>query len=160
MSIVATVAKGRVAELMERVNANDPADAALVVAALKASGLEPDSTLENYDTFADVLAAANDEATNAGYARIILDSTDGIVITYDDTNNWTLITVPEQTWPLVAAAGGAWGKLMFGYDPDSTGGTDADIEVLTFNDFSVTPDGNDIVTTTLSTTGWFKARNP
>lgn len=160
MSIVGTGAKGRVVELMGRVNADDPTNAALVIAALKAAGLEPDATLEDYDTFADVLAAANDEATNAGYARKILDDTDGIVITPDYTNNWTTITIPEQTWVAVAAAGGAWGKLMFGYDPDSTGGTDAAIEVLTFNDFAVTPDGNDIVTTTLSTTGFFKARNP
>jgi hypothetical protein len=160
MSIVANIAKGKVGEYAARVNANDPTNSVIVIVALLAAGLEADAVLEDYDTLAAVLAAANDEATNVGYARIVLDSTDGITITVDDTGNDLTVTCPEQTWAAVAAAGGAWGKLVFCYDPDSTGGTDADLVPLTFNDFTVTPDGNDIVTTTLATTGFFVASNP
>jgi hypothetical protein len=160
MSIVSNIGKGKVAEYAARVNANDPTNSAIVIVALKAAGLEADAVLQDYDTLADVLAAANDEATNAGYARIVLDQADGITITVDDTGNDVTVTCPEQTWALVAAVGGAWGKLVFCYDPDTTGGTDAALVPLTFNDFTVTPDGNDIVTTTLSTTGFFSATNP
>jgi hypothetical protein len=160
VSVVANIAKGKVAEYAARVNASDPANSAIIIVALKAAGLEADSVLQDYDTLAAVLAAANDEATNVGYARIVLDQAGGITITVDDTADENRVTTPEQTWNSVAAAGGAWGKLAWCYDADTTAGTDTDIIPLCFMDFTVTPDGNDIVSTTFSTDGFFFATNP
>ena len=138
------IARGRIAELANRVNTNDPANSAFIVVVLKAAGLEADSVLMDYDTLAAILAASNDEATNVGYARIELDQADGIMVTVDDTNNRVLVDFPDQTYVTVAVAGGAWGKALVCYDNDTTGGTDANIVPLTGHDFAITPDGRDI----------------
>lgn len=143
--LVFNVAKGKIAEYVARVNANDPANSAIVVVALKSAGVEADGTLRDYDTLAAILAAANDEATNTGYARKVLTNTDGVTVTVDDTNDRVDIDCPDQTWTAVQATGGAWAKLLFCYDPDTTGGSDSDIVPISAHDFAVTPDGSDIV---------------
>jgi hypothetical protein len=153
---VFTIATGRVSELAARVNANDPANSALVIVILKAAGIEPDATLRDYDTLADLLAAANDEATNTGYARKVIDQAGGIVITVTDGSDKSEVDMPDQTWAAVAAAGGAWGKLLVCYDPDTTVGTDATIVPLVGLDFAVTPDGTDIIWQ-LNASGFFRA---
>lgn len=154
--IVFNIAKGKIAEYAERVNANDPTNAAFVIVALKAAGIEADGTLQDYDTLDAVLTATNDEATNSGYARKVLDQAGGITVTPDDTGNKVDVDVPDQTWTGVAAAGGAWAKLLVCYDSDTTGGTDANIVPLTAHDFAVTPDGSDI-TAQIATSGFFRA---
>jgi hypothetical protein len=148
--------KGKVAELAARVNANDPANSALVIVVLAATGLETDAVLLDKDTLADVLAGTTNEATNANYARKVLDQTAGITITTDDVNDRVDVDIPDQTWLAVAAAGGAFGKLVVCYDPDTTGGTDANIVPLTMHDFAVTPDGSDIIAQ-IAAGGFFRA---
>lgn len=143
--IVFNIAKGRVAELAGRVETNDPANSALVVVALKAAGLEDDATLQDYDTLGALLAASSDEATNAGYARKILTEADLAAVASDDVNNRMPVALPEIVWTAVQAAGGAWGKLLVCYDPDTTTGTDADLVPLTAHDYAITPDGSDRV---------------
>lgn len=143
-NFVFNVARGRIAELANRVNSNDPANSAFVLVVLKATGLESDDVLRDYDDLAAILAAANDEATNSGYARKVLDNTGGITVTVDDTGDRVSVDIPDQTWTAVAATGGAWGKLLVCYDSDTTAGTDANIVPLTGHDFAVTPDGRDI----------------
>lgn len=154
--IVFNVAKGRVAEFVNRVKSNDPANSALIVVALKASGIEADGTLQDYDDLATLLAAANDEATNSGYARIVLTDADLSAIAPDDTNNRMDVDIPDQTWSAVQATGGAWAKLLICYDSDTTGGTDSSIIPLTAHDFAVTPDGSDI-TAQIAAAGFFRA---
>jgi len=144
------IAAGRIVELAYRVNANDPTNSAFVVVALKQSGLE--SSLRDYDTLADILAAANDEATNVGYARIEVTS---LTVNVDDTNNWVDVDMADPTWAAVAVAGGEWGALLFCYDPDTTAGTDANIVPLTRHDFRRTPNGGQIVAV-LPTGGFFR----
>lgn len=141
---VLNIAKGRVAEYAARVNANDPANSALVLVVLAAAGLEADAVLLDKDTLADVLAGTTNEVTNVGYARKVLDSTAGITVTVDDVNNRVDVDSADQTWATVAA-GDNWAKLLVCYDPDTTAGTDADVVPLTAHDFAVTPDGTDIV---------------
>lgn len=153
---VANIAKGRVAELYNRVDVSDPTNAVLVIVALKASGIESDATLQDYDDLASLLAAANDEATNSGYARKILSDSDISAMTPDDSNNRMDLDIPDQTWTAVAAVGGAWAKLVICYDPDSTGGADSALVPLTFHDFAVTPDGSDI-TAQINAAGFFRA---
>lgn len=150
-------AKGRIVELIDRVNANDPTNCAIVVVVLKAAGLVSDSVMIDYVYLSQVLAGASDEATNTGYARIILEDTDGLTWTTDATNNWNDVDCPDQTWATVAAAGGAWGAVLFCFDWDTTGGTDAAIECLTKHDFAITPDGTNI-DLVIPTGGWYRAR--
>jgi hypothetical protein len=140
-------ALGKAAEWAARVNANDPANSILVLEAINA-GAATDATLKDYDTFAQIEADANAaEVTNSGYARKTFnDSTGGITVTIDDTNDRTDVDVPDQTWTAVVA-GSAWTDLIFGYDSDSTAGTDANVVPMTQHDFAITPDGSDITAT-------------
>ena len=148
-SFVFNVAKGRVAEIHERVNNNDPTNAALVVVVLAESGLESDDTLEDYDTLSALLAGASNEATNTNYARKTLTDADISAITVDDTNDRVTATFSNQTWTSVGA-GDSWRKLLVCYDSDTTGGTDANIVPLTAHDLlisgaAVVPTGANIV---------------
>lgn len=155
--LVFNIAKGRVVEYYNRVKGNDPAASALVIVAIKTTGIEADGTLQDYDDLAALLAAANDEATNAGYARKVLTDADLAALPApDDTNNRYDITIPNQTWTGVAAVGGAWSALLVCYDADTAAGTDANIIPLTKHDFVVTPDGSDIVAQ-IAAAGFFRA---
>ena len=154
---VFNIAKGRVVELYNRVENNDPANSALIVVALQSSGLVSHATMIDYATLADVLAGASNEATNAGYARKVLTDADLAALpSPDNTNDRYEVDIPDQTWTGVAGAGGAWGGLLICYDADTTGGTDANIIPLTFHDFAVTPDGSDI-TAQINALGFFRA---
>lgn len=154
---VFNIAKGRVVEYYNRVKANDPTNSAIVIVALKATGLEAHSALIDYDDLATLLAAANDEATNTGYARKVLTDSDLAALPApDDTNDRYEVDLPDQTWSSVQATGGAWGALLTCYDSDTTGGTDSSIIPLTVHDFAVTPDGTDIIAQ-FNALGFFRA---
>lgn len=141
---VFNIAKGRVAEFYNRVDANDPANAALVIVILATSGLESDATLKDKDTLADVLSGATNEVTNSGYARKVLTDADLTALTVDDTNDRMPCDIDNQTFSAVVAGDG-WSKLLICYDSDTTSGTDSSIIPLTAHDFVITPDGSDIV---------------
>lgn len=112
--------------------------------AIAASGVEADATLLDLDDFTALVAGATNYATNTGYAQKTF-ANGTLTITYDDSANTVTIDVADQTWTGVANDGtGAISDLVFGYDSDSTGGTDTNILPLSFHDFSVTPDGSDI----------------
>lgn len=149
MNMTFNVALGREVEFYNRVDSNDPANSALVLMVLASSGLELDSVLKDYDTFAAILAASNNEVTNAGYARIVL--TDGSLSAYsvDDTTNSITLPLANQTFTSIVA-GDSWGKLVIGYDNDTTGGTDANIIPVTAHDtfidgVAIVPNGNNII---------------
>lgn len=153
--LVFNIAKGRVTELANRVNNNDPANSVFTITAWNA-GAMTDATVRDYDTVALIEADANAaEVTNSGYADKILDQAGGIVVTTDDTNDRVDIDFPDQTWTAVAA-GSAWTDISVNYDSDSTGGTDANIVPMTWHDFVVTPDGSDIVAQ-VNAAGFFRA---
>lgn len=149
------IAKGRVAELAARVNANDPTNSVFVMLVLATSGIESDATLQDVDTVAALVAGTTNEVTNTGYARKVLDQTGGITVTVDDTNNWVDVDIPDQTWTGVAAGDG-WNDIVMAYDSDSTGGTDANAIPMTMHDFVITPDGSD-VTAQIAAAGFFRA---
>lgn len=154
-NMVLNRAKGRVTELAERVNANDPANSVLIIGILATAGIEADSVLLDKDTLADLVSGTTNEATNSGYARKVLDQTGGITVTYDDTNDRVDVDVPDQTWTAVVAGDG-WNDIFFAYDSDSTAGTDANIIVMTIHDFVLTPDGSDI-SAQVAAGGFFRA---
>lgn len=133
---VFNIAKGRVAYYATLPAAND----ALIVIPIEASGVESDATLIDYDTVSALLAAANNEQSTMGRKTIT-----SVTVTVDDTNNRTDVDIADQVW--TGATGNATGDLLIAYDPDTTGGTDADLIPLTWHDFSITPDGSDVTAT-------------
>lgn len=153
--LIFNIAKGRVTELANRVNLNDPTNAVFVITAWNAGAMS-DATVRDYTTHALIEAdAAAAEVTNSGYARKILDQAGGIVVTTDQTNDRVDIDFPDQTWTAVVA-GSAWTDLSVSYDSDSTTGADSAIVPMTWHDFAVTPDGSDIVAQ-VNAAGFFRA---
>lgn len=127
------------------------ANDALIVVLLKATGLEADSVLGDYDDLDALLAAANDECDFTNYARKTLTS--GVTVTVDDTNARVGIDyTSDLTW---TSAGGATnntiGKLLVCYDPDTTGGTDSSIIPLYAYDYSETTTGSTLIVTVNAT---------
>lgn len=140
---VFNIALGRVNELHERVNDNDPATAGLIVVLLKV--VEVDATIKDYDTLALLLAGSNTEADFTNYARKVLTDTEVVATTVDDGADTRAADVPDQTW---TAAGGTldntMAKLVLCYAPD-TGGADSTLVPLTYHDYVVTTDGSDLL---------------
>ena len=153
---VFNIAKGRVIELHNRVDSNDPVNSVLTVVLLKAS--EADATLEDYDDLNALLGAAgNTEADFTNYARIELDQDAISAATPDDTNNWQQCDIADQTW---SNAGGTLDntltKVVICYDDDSVSGNDTNLIPLTHHDFTPTTNGNDLVLQ-IDANGYFRA---
>lgn len=117
---------------------------------------EADDTLNNYDDLGALLGGSNTEALSTNYARIELAAA-AITWSVDDSGNTAKCVVDsDQTWSSVTqAASESWVKLLMCYDADSTGGTDANIIVLTHHDFAVTPNGGDITADFDQTNGFY-----
>lgn len=156
-NFVFNIAKGKVAEYAERVNANDPTNAAFIICLFNTSAT--DATLKDLDTLAAIEADANTaeltSGTNANYVRKTLDQTGGITVTVVDGSDWVDVDIPDQTWTALGA-GTAITDILIAYDSDTTAGTDSNIVPLSWHDFAVTPDGSD-VTAQIATSGFFRA---
>lgn len=151
---VFNIAKGRVVELYNRVDLNDPANAVLVITVWNATAT--DAAMIDADDHAALEAVTNvTEVNNTNYARRILTDTDLVAFAPDDVNDRVDLDIPDQTWTAVAA-GSDWTDLTISYDSDSTLGTDANIVPCTLHDFVVTPNGGDI-TASIAATGFFRA---
>ena len=140
-NIVFNIAKGRVTEFYNRVKRNDPANSALIMVPIETAGLESDATLIDKDTLADVLAGATNEQTTMG-RKTLTDVDLAALPAPDDTNDRFEISLPTTIWS--AAGGNPISKILVAYDPDTTGGTDANIVPMTMFDFAQTPSGSDI----------------
>jgi hypothetical protein len=149
--IVFNIAKGKVARYADLPDAND----SLILVLLKASGLEADGTLQDYDTLAAILAAANDECDFTGYARRTLAS---ITVTPDDTNNRQDVDAADPAaYTNTGGASQAAGKAVVCWDGDTTGGTDANIVPLVALDCVVTFDVGVATTVAFNAAGFFRA---
>ncbi|MGW1661057.1 hypothetical protein [Streptomyces microflavus] len=135
-NIVFNIALGRLAQYASLPATND----ALILVPLEASGLVTDSTMRDYDDLNALLGGASNEQTAMG--RKTLTS---VTATVDDTNDRVNLDCADVTW--TAATGNAIGAVVICYDPDTTGGTDADLIPLTKHDVSMTPDGSDFTLT-------------
>lgn len=144
-NLVLNIAKGRVAHLASLPAAND----ALVVVPLEASGLVSDATMRDYDTLDAILAGATNEQTTMG--RKILT---GVTVTVNDTDDRVEVDADDPVW--TAATGNPVGAAVICYDPDTTGGTDADLIPLVKLDMSVTPAGGN-VTLVFGAGGFYQA---
>lgn len=151
---VYNVSLGRPVELANRVNNNDPANAAFIIDVLATAGIESDATLLDKDTFADVVSGTTNFVTQASI-RKTLDQAASITVLLDDTLDLVDIDFPDQTWVAVAAGDG-FNDVVIGYDSDTGAGTDANIIPMTQHDFVVTPDSSDI-TMQLNVEGFFRA---
>jgi len=151
---VFNIAKGRAAELYNRVDNNDPANSALIIAAIDAFG-DTDAAMKDRDDLSALLGGTANEVTNSGYSRKTLTDADIVAFAPDDNNDRVDLDIPDQTFTAVAA-GTAWTDLVICYDSDTTGGTDSNVVPLTNHDFAVTPDGSDIVAQ-IAAAGFFRA---
>jgi len=138
---VFNVAKGRVAEYFNRVDSNDPTNSAIILVPLAVGDTE--ANLQDLDTLSAVLAATPNEA-GASWGRKTLTDSDLSALTVDDTNNRMPTSIPSVTWT-APTTGEDTVALLVCYDGDTTGGTDANIIPLTYHDFAVTADDNDVV---------------
>lgn len=148
-------AKGRITQLYDNIDTNNPANSAFIIVILATSGLEADSVLKDLDTLAALVAGTTNEVTNSGYARKVLTDSDLSAWSPDDANDRVDLDIPDQTWTAVASGDG-WSKFVVCYDNDTTSGTDSNIIPLTAHDFVVTPDGSDI-TAVIASAGFFRA---
>lgn len=144
-NIVFNIAKGKVADLYDRVKGNDPANSALILVPIETSGLEADAVLGDKDDLAAVLSGTTNEQTTMG-RKTLTDSDLAAIPAPDDTNDRNERSLPTVTW--AAATGNAISKILVCYDPDTTGGADSAIVPLCMFDCAVTPDGSDIQLTT------------
>ena len=142
-NVVFNIAKGRVAELYNRVKSNDPANSALILVPIDA-GATSDATLIDLDTLSAVLGVVTERSTG-GWGRKTLTDADLAAMTPDDSNDRMPLDFADQTWSSVTA--GAVTDILVCYDADTTAGTDANIVPLTVHDFPITPDGSDVVAT-------------
>ena len=133
-NIAFNVSKGRSAYYASLPGAND----ALIMVVLESAGLEDDATLKDYATLADLLAGASSE-----HGPMTRKTLANVTVTVDNANDWVALDADDVTW--TAATGSSVGAVVVCYDPDTTVGTDADLVPLSKHDFSVTPDGLDIV---------------
>lgn len=150
---VFNIAKGRVAELYNRVDSNDPANSALIIVLIDANG-DTDATMRDRDDLSALLGGTANEVTNTNYARKVLTDSDITAFSPDDVNDRVDLDVPDQTWPNVGP-GTPWTDVLMCYDPDTTTGTDSTIVPMTCHDFAVTPDGSSITMQVPS--GFFRA---
>jgi hypothetical protein len=144
-----SVSVGRATEFYARVDGNDPANSALILVVLAASGLESDTVLKAKATLADVLSGTTNEVTNTNYARKTLTDSSLSAYTVDTDLGQIVLPLPTQTFSAIQA-GDLWRKLLVCYDSDTTAGTDANIVPITAHDLlidgvAVTPTGDDIV---------------
>jgi len=140
-------AKGRIQEFHNNVNGNDPTNSALIVVLMKAS--ETHAVLQDYDDLSTLLAAGgNTECDFTNYARKTITDADIGAATIDDTNNRVDLDITANpTW---TSAGGTTDnnilRIVLCYDPDTTGGTDANLIPIAVYDANTTTPGDGIDT--------------
>lgn len=155
------ISLGREVELYHRVDQNDPANSALIMLVLAASGLESVATLRDKDDVAALVSGTTNEVANTNYARKVLTDADLAAWAPDDTGDEVLLVLPVQTFTSIAA-GDTWAYAVVAYDSDTTSGTDANVipisaHVLRLNNAYVVPNGSNIVINL--SLGWIRARS-
>ena len=133
-----TYAKGRFVQWCSLSTGSD----AILVLLLQTTGLDADTTLQDFPTLSSLLAA-NTEANFTNYARKVLTS--GITISVNTTANTATISLANFTW---LAAGGAvnntLGKLVTAYRPTPSS-ADAQCIPMTYHDCTATTTGADLL---------------
>ncbi|HEY3559655.1 MAG TPA: hypothetical protein VGL05_19435 [Kribbella sp.] len=146
-AFVFNIAKGKIAYYASLPATND----ALVLVWLKNTGLESDAVLKDYDTLAAILAGSNDECDFTGYTRRTLTS---VTATVDDTGDKVVIDSADPASYTNTGTAQVAGAAIVCYDPDTTGGTDADLVPL-FQLYAgtISFDQNVLINVAIATTG-------
>jgi hypothetical protein len=151
---VYNIAKGRVAELYNRVDVNDPAAATFVIIPVDVAAVS-DATLKDLDDFAAIITAGvTDRAGTGNWNRKTLTDTELTALTISDANDWVDLDIADQTWTAVTT--GAVTDLIICYASIASP-TNAQLMPLTQHDFAITPDGSD-VTAQIATAGFYRAQ--
>lgn len=135
-NLVFNIALGRLAYYASLPATND----ALIMVPIETTGIVTDATMRDYDDLNALLGGASNEQTTMGRKTLA-----SVTSTVDDTNDRWNMDAADVTW--TAAAGNAISAVVICYDPDTTGGTDADLIPLTKHDVTMTPDGSDFTLT-------------
>lgn len=145
-ALIPNIAKGRLARYADLPNANDAFVWVLF------SGSETDANIRDADTLTAIIALAVDEATFTGYARV---TATGVTVTVDDTNDRVDIDAADPSWSPTTAQ--ALTRIGLFYDPDTTGGTDADLIPVFIDDFALTTPTSGTVTYQVAAAGFARA---
>ena len=149
---VYNIAKGRVVELFNRVDVNDPAAAILTVIPVDVAAVS-DATLKDLDDFAAIITAGVTERSATGWNRKTLTDADITMPAPNDAGDSYDIDIADLFWAAVTA--GAVTDIIICYS--SVGSpTNAQLLPLTQHDFAITPDGSD-VTGVVNAAGFFRA---
>lgn len=141
---VFNIAKGRAAELVQRVVDNSPTGCKLVLVPLSTSDTEANS--QDFDNLAAVLAGTAVELTSGGWSRKdIVAAGISTPPTADDTANQMEVFFDDVTWSSLTA--GVTTGLLVCYSPGSAS-ADGAIIPLTHHDFVV--DGSSSSSATVS----------
>ena len=139
---VMNIAKGRVRQLVQNVDANTPADAKIILIPLSAS--ETEANAQDTATVTAFLATAANELTGNGWVRKTLTDADIAATDYDanNTDNRGDASLPQVTWttPTVGTATG----LLVAYSEEASP-TDGGTIPVSHHDFAVVSDGNDVI---------------
>ena len=129
----------------DRVDDNDPTNSALIVMLLSAA--DTDGTHRDVDDFSALLATSATETTATSYARKVLTDSDIAGSTVDDAGDTRSTDISDQTWSSIGGTTDtALTDMVVGYDSDTTGGTDANIEPISQHDFVLaSTNGGDVV---------------
>lgn len=138
---VENIAKGRVIELHNRVDGNDPGTSCLVLVPLSTTTTVEEA--RDYDNLNTFLGGTANEQTE-GWSRKVLTDTEVTAAAVDDGNDRFPASLPEVKWTTPTAGKNTQG-LAVCYDPKAGEGEDTEIIVLTVHDFVVTADGNDVI---------------
>lgn len=131
---VFNIAKGKAAYYASLPGTND----GLVAIPLDATGIVGAATMKDYDTVAAILAGATNEQTDIPRKPMTT-----VASTVDDTNDWTDVDADNVVFD-GSTPGGDMAAFVVAYDPDTTGGSDADLIPLVIFDLVVTSAGGDI----------------
>lgn len=145
-ALIPNIAKGKFAYYAGLPAAND----ALVWVLF--SGTETDDNLRDADTLTAVIALSVNEATFTGYSR---QTATGVTVTVDDTNNRTDVDTDNPSWSPTSAE--ALTRIALCYDPDTTGGTDADLIPIFIDDFALTTATSGTLGYTVAAAGFGRA---
>lgn len=151
---VFNVAKGRVNELHNRVEDDDPTQAVLVLVLLKEA--ESDGALIDRNNLDDLLnQSGNEESEAPGYSRIIISGSGVVRTIIDDDANERRADLADQTFPSLGP-GADIEKLLICFDFNSTTGNDTNVVPMTHHDFVTQLNGSDIIAQ-ISSAGYFIA---
>lgn len=119
LPIIPNVALGRIVEFCQLAKDQPSgfASARLRWILLKSAGLEPDTTLRDYDTVAAILAAANDESGFGAYARLTVAPANISIPDPDTPDQASVDITVDPSWNPVAPQEQV-GAIILAFNPD------------------------------------------